>query len=157
MISAFFALGPCFQRGTFHVFGTIRGRFPVFRKTFHAKQAVGGGEEGPPTSLPQLPPGTASRPACLDGRRCQSNPLPCRDPQRAFLLRRRRGSAPCGSYAAQLGVLASRCARSNLLEQCSHRDAASGRLSLRASLRSPLRTFALKSSPPPSGPCREFI
>ena len=33
-------------------------------------QAVGGGEEGPPTSPPQLPPGTASRPACLDGRRC---------------------------------------------------------------------------------------
>ena len=111
-------------------------------------QAVGSGEEGPPPSLPQSRPGTASRPACLDGRRCQSNRFPGRDRQGAFLLRRRRGSAPCGSYAAQLGVLVSRFARPNLLEQCSHRDAASGRRSLRGSLRSPFRTFALKSSTP---------
>ena len=33
-------------------------------------QAVGGCEEGPPRNPPQPWPGTASRPACLDGRRC---------------------------------------------------------------------------------------
>ena len=44
-------------------------------------QAVGGGEEGTPSNPPQLPSGTASRPACLDGRRCQSNSLPVRDRQ----------------------------------------------------------------------------
>ena len=41
-------------------------------------------------------------------------------------------------YAAQLGVLASRCARSNLLKQCSHRGAASWPLSLSLRATSPL-------------------
>ena len=101
------------------------------------------------TQIPPQPrPGTASRPASLDGRRCLSKHPHGRRPQEALLRRRRRGSPPFGSYAVQLGVLASRFARSNLLEQCSHRGAASGRLPLRASLRSPLRTFALKSSAP---------
>ena len=58
-----------------------------------SRQAVGGGEEGPPTSLPQLPPGTASRPACrFAGLRCSptkraqnvSEP-PCRSSPRGWV------------------------------------------------------------------------
>ena len=42
----------------------------------HLRQAVGGGEEGPPHNPPQLPPGTASRLACFAGRRCRLGPAP---------------------------------------------------------------------------------
>ena len=38
------------------------------------RQAVGGGEEGPPYNPPQLPPDTASRLACFAGRRCRLGP-----------------------------------------------------------------------------------
>ena len=131
--------------------------FALFRRRLF----VAGGRQrrGEPSKAPRnrcrVPP--AGWPP-LASLRCLSNRIIVRRPQEALLRLRRRGSPSCGSYAAQLGVIASRSscpaatghllARSNLLEQCSHRDAASGRLSLRASLRSPLRTFALKSSAP---------
>ena len=49
-------------------------RPPFSNSPPHLRQAVGGGEEGPPHNPPQLPPGTASRLACFAGRRCRLGP-----------------------------------------------------------------------------------
>ena len=145
--SAFFCLGPRFLRGTYCVFGHF---------LFRSFMAGGRRRRGRPSNKP---PAAAAgyrqqagllSPACGAFSHFLFAKLLLSGRPESFLLLRRRGSAPCGSYAAQLGVLASRFARSNLLEQCSHQSASFGRLSLRGSLgrplRSPLRTFALKSS-----------
>ena len=48
----------------------------VGRQVQNDEQAVGGGEEGPPSNPPQLPPGTASRLAYLfASRRCLSSSI----------------------------------------------------------------------------------